>query len=143
MTQNSQTGHSPVSSDSDHCPCGSAEAYTGCCGPYLNSAALPATAEQLMRSRYTAFVRRDHDYLLATWHPEQRPSRVRFAMAQRWLGLQIIAVDAGGPDETQGTVEFIARFKQLGRTQRLHELSRFVREEGRWYYRDGDHIQDK
>lgn len=92
-----------------------------------------------MRSRYSAFVLRDADYLLATWHEDHRPSRVRFTPGQRWLGLRICRTEAGGPDDEQGIVEFVARFKILGRGYRLHETSRFKREQGRWFYCDGDH----
>ena len=62
----------------------------------------PLTAEQLMRSRYCAFVHEDEEYLLATWHPETRPSRVRFDQAQRWLGLKVYATAAGGPGGAPG-----------------------------------------
>lgn len=92
-----------------------------------------------MRSRYTAFVHRDADYLMATWHPEHRPSRLRFVPGQRWLGLRICRTESGGPEDETGIVEFVARFKVLGRGRRLHETSRFRKLEGRWYYCDGDH----
>jgi SEC-C motif-containing protein len=93
-----------------------------------------------MRSRYTAFVRRDADYLRATWHPDTRPSRVRFNPAQRWLGLSIKDSAAGGAGDREGMVEFVARFKLLGRGHRLHERSRFRCEDGCWYYVDGEHL---
>ncbi len=92
-----------------------------------------------MRSRYSAFVEGIEPYLLATWHPDTRPSRVRLDDKQRWLGLSIKACEAGGPEDDTGTVEFVARFKVDGRGHRLHETSRFERIDGRWYYRDGDH----
>jgi SEC-C motif-containing protein len=129
--------------DSDNsaaaCPCGSGLTESACCGPYLRGEALPETAEQLMRSRYTAFVRRDEGYLLSTWHADFRPRRVRFALGQRWLGLQIRATAAGAPGDDRGSVEFVARYKVLGRGHRLHEISRFERVEGRWYYCEGEH----
>lgn len=93
-----------------------------------------------MRSRYTAFVLLNEDYLLATWHPDTRPSRVRLDERQRWLGLKVRATAAGGEADTTGTVEFVARFKIDGRGTRLHEVSRFERLQGRWYYRDGEHL---
>jgi SEC-C motif-containing protein len=93
-----------------------------------------------MRSRYSAFVDCDEDYLLATWHPDTRPSRVRFDEEQRWLGLSIKAVTAGGESDDTGTVEFVARFKVRGKGHRLHEVSRFEKIEGRWYYLDGEHL---
>ena len=93
-----------------------------------------------MRSRYTGFVLAREDYLLQTWHPDTRPSRVRLDDRQRWLGLRVMATEGGGESDTTGTVEFVARFKVDGKGHRLHELSRFEKIEGRWYYRDGDHL---
>ncbi|TWI13401.1 YchJ family protein [Aerolutibacter ruishenii] len=120
------------------CPCGSARAYADCCGPLHAGIAQAATAEALMRSRYSAFVRADADYLLASWHPSTRPASVDMddAAATRWLGLE---VRQHTPlDADHATVEFIARCKVGGAPAvRLHELSRFVREDGRWYYMDG------
>ncbi len=88
-----------------------------------------------MRSRYSAFVLTQGDYLLATWHPSTRPTTVNFEPGQRWLGLEVRHHQATTAD--QAKVEFIARSKLAGRAQRLHETSRFVREAGRWYYLDG------
>jgi SEC-C motif domain protein len=122
------------------CPCGSGNEYGQCCGRYLNGGEVPQTAEQLMRSRYCGFVLRDEPYLLATWHPETRPSRVRFDEKQRWLGLRILTSEAGGLDDSHGIVEFVARFKINGKGHRLHEISRFEKIDGRWYYRDGRHL---
>ncbi|MDP5053833.1 MAG: YchJ family metal-binding protein [Congregibacter sp.] len=122
------------------CHCQSGEALTACCGPFLAGSATPQSAEQLMRSRYSAFVICDEDYLKATWHAETRPSRVRFDEQQRWLGLSIRALAAGGPDDGTGTVEFVARFKVAGKGHRLHEVSRFEKLDGRWYYLDGRHL---
>ncbi|MFV8816594.1 YchJ family protein [Haliea sp. E17] len=125
--------------DDASCPCGSGQDFADCCGPRLAGDAPAVTAEQLMRSRYTAFARGEADYLLATWHPETRPSRVRLDPAQRWIGLRILHTDAGGENDESGTVEFVARFKTGGSGYRLQELSRFEKIDGRWYYRDGDH----
>ncbi len=112
-----------------------------CCLPFISGECAAATAEQLMRSRYTAFTRQQADYLLDTWHPATRPSRVRFDPAQRWLGLRIVDTDAGGAGDDHGEVEFVARFKIDGRGHRLHERSRFEKLDGRWYYRDGEHFE--
>ncbi len=92
-----------------------------------------------MRSRYTGFARGDAEYLLATWHPDTRPSRVRLDPDQRWIGLRILGTDAGEENDSSGTVEFVARFKENGRAHRLQELSRFEKIDGRWYYLNGDH----
>ncbi|MEJ8859347.1 YchJ family metal-binding protein [Variovorax robiniae] len=128
------------------CPCGRTDArarpltYAQCCGRYLDDfGATPAPdAESLMRSRYTAFVRQRADYLLATWHESKRPSRVSFDAGVRWLGLEVRARRL--VDETHAEVEFVARQRDAtGRASRLVERSRFVREDGRWFYVDGDH----
>ena len=127
------------------CPCGRRDAaghprpYAQCCGRYLDDfAGTPAPdAESLMRSRYSAFVLEHPDYLLATWHAGRRPSKVSFDAGARWLGLEVR--DARLIDADHAEVEFVARQRdKSGRAVRLHERSRFVREEGRWYYVDGE-----
>lgn len=90
-----------------------------------------------MRSRYSAFVMRNEPYLLATWHPTQRPRSIDFDPQQKWLGLKI--VDARTTGENTAEVEFIARYRiGGGSAARLHERSRFVKEDDRWLYVDGD-----
>lgn len=119
------------------CPCGSALAYADCCARFHGGALhLHApTAEALMRSRYSAFVRGDHAYLLATWHPSTRPAMLEpDPPGLKWLGLDVRRHTPH--DDTHATVEFVARSKLGGRAQRLHEISRFVREDGRWFYVD-------
>ena len=122
------------------CPCGSEIEYVGCCGRYLGGDETPQTAEQLMRSRYCAYVRCVEPYLLTSWHASTRPSRVRLQERQRWLGLSIRGTTAGGLDDLTGSVEFVARFKIDGKGHRLHEISRFEKVGGRWYYLDGQHL---
>lgn len=119
------------------CPCGSGRDYAACCGRFLDAGERPSTAEQLMRSRYTAYVRAREDYLLATWHASTRPAALDLDASVRWLGLKIVRTEAGGEDDAEGRVAFVARSKSGGRAQRLEEDSRFVREDGRWYYVDG------
>ncbi len=118
---------------SDGCPCGSGISYPACCGRYHGGIPAP-TAEALMRSRYTAYAKQLADYLLATWHNSTRPATQYFNDEEkmRWLGLKIQRHEAIGTDSA--IVEFTARYKIAGRAQRLHEISRFVREAGRWYY---------
>ena len=102
-----------------------------------------------MRSRYSAYVLELADYLLATWHPSTRPGAIDFADSPRWLGLTIqktlqkksdnaTTESAVAESADSATVEFVARYRIGGRAHRLHELSRFVREDGRWFYVDGD-----
>ena len=90
-----------------------------------------------MRSRYSAFVMKNAAYLLETWHVSTRPASLDLEPATRWLGLEILASKAGSDNDQTGMVEFIARFKIGGRAARLHEVSRFVRQGGRWFYVDG------
>ena len=134
------------------CPCGRLGAskkplaFAECCGRYLDAfAATPAPdAESLMRSRYSAFALGRRDYLLATWHADQRPAELTLDAGVKWLGLEVRSQTL--QDASHAEVEFVARYRVGGRapstgsTQavRLHELSRFIRVEGRWYYVDGD-----
>ena len=99
------------------------------------------TAEALMRSRYVAFVLGDANYLLATWHPANRPRSLEFDVEQRWLGLRIKRTEKGLPGDDEGIVEFVARYKIQGRGYRLHEVSRFIRERGKWLYVEGELLQ--
>jgi SEC-C motif domain protein len=90
-----------------------------------------------MRSRYSAFVLGLHDHLLATWHPSTRPPMLEPPdPALRWLGLELRRHRVTGPEAAE--VEFVARSKRGGRAHRLHETSRFVRENGHWLYVDGN-----
>jgi len=122
-----------------NCDCGAPRPYADCCGRYhAGPLHLQApSAEALMRSRYSAFVRELGDYLLATWHPSTRPTLLEPSPeGLRWLGLEVRRHSV--QDDDHATVEFVARSKLGGRAQRLHESSRFVREGGRWFYLDGD-----
>jgi SEC-C motif-containing protein len=99
---------------------------------------LAPTAEALMRSRYTAYTLLREDYLLATWHPSTRPHALGLAedVPTKWLGLEVKRHEQ--QDADHAIVEFVARYKVSGRAHRLHEVSRFLREEGRWLYVDGE-----
>lgn len=120
----------------DTCPCGSGEAYAVCCGPLVRAEALAATPEALMRSRYTAYVVGDTAHLLRTWHPRSRPRTLALPHLQ-WTGLLVERSSGGGPDDEAGVVEFRAHFVADGRPGELHEVSRFERRAGRWFYVDG------
>jgi SEC-C motif-containing protein len=115
------------------CPCGLPKSYDECCGRYHSGAAAP-TAEALMRSRYSAFVRLDAAYLLRTWHPRTRPARLDLDPGMRWTGLEILGTGDGSAFHTTGTVEFRASY----RGGSLHERSRFERVDGAWVYVDGE-----
>ena len=122
------------------CPCGRPLSYAACCGAYHAGEATAPDAEALMRSRYSAYVLGLEAYLRATWHATTRPaaSERLCDAATRWLGLEVRSHEPGTGDAA--SVEFVARYKVGGRAHRLHEISRFVREEGRWYYVDGQFV---
>jgi len=126
------------------CPCGRVDAkkrtlaYADCCARFVDHfSEVPAPdAEHLMRSRYSAFVLARADYLLATWHNSTRPASLDLDAATKWLGLEVREHKVTSVDTAE--VEFVARYRVDGRAVRLHERSRFVREDGRWFYVDGD-----
>jgi len=140
----------PALITSHACPCGGPSLST-CCGPFLDGAAVPQTAEQLMRSRYSAYTLGLEAYLRATWYPASVPAGpiVERIEPPQWLGLEVKSAlrlrqrKANLPEKPdRDTVEFVARYKINGRAHRLHEVSNFVRETGadgvpRWYYVDG------
>lgn len=117
------------------CPCGNGR-FDQCCGPFILQHEIPQTAEKLMRSRYSAYVLRDEKYLRSTWYSSSLPSGPLFDEydGMKWIDLKICSHEQDG---NWATVEFIARYKLNGRAQRLHETSRFVREDSRWFYLDG------
>lgn len=122
----------------DPCLCGSGKSAESCCRPCHEGKAPAATAEALMRSRYVAYALGLEPYLLTTWHATTRPTSLAIDKEPnlRWLGLSIKRHELNG--ENRAIVEFIARYKIDGRAYRLHENSRFVREDGCWFYVDGD-----
>jgi len=124
------------------CLCGSGQPFESCCGPLLNGEAAP-TAEALMRSRYTAYAMGKVDYIAATHAPEaqedfDQAGSEEMSRKVKWKGLTIEATTGGGPDDETGTVTFAARFAAQGQEQMHREISTFRKEDGRWYYVDGD-----
>ena len=121
-----------------NCMCGLGSVYSACCGRFHSGHEIPADAECLMRSRYSAYVLALKDYLLATWHIGTRPPLLDFSDASntKWLGLELkrhTIINA-----THAQVEFVARYKVCGKSaMRLHEISDFVFEDGRWFYVSG------
>ena len=119
------------------CPCLSGEQYAQCCGIFHRGEADAPTAEQLMRSRYSAFVVLDSGYLLRTWHPDTRPATLELDPEIQWRRLDILGTSRGGPLDTEGTVEFAAHYSYDGERGVQREKSRFLRVDRRWYYVDG------
>jgi SEC-C motif-containing protein len=128
------------------CPCGSGKGFEGCCGPLLAGAREAATAEELMRSRYTAFVEADVAYIARTRHPrssnrfDERAVR-EWAEESEWKGLEIKKIVAGGAEDETGVVEFVATYVQDGARELHEERAEFVRCEGRWTFVDGDYVK--
>jgi SEC-C motif domain protein len=122
----------------DACPCGSGKTFDACCGPILEGAPAP-TAEALMRSRYTAYVKRNYAHLKRSLSADQREDfsekdAREWAEAAQWMGLEITGTEAGGPEDSEGMVDFIARFRMEGQERAHVEKARFAREEGAWVY---------
>lgn len=119
------------------CPCSPDRDYAGCCAP-LHAGAPAPDAVALMRSRYSAYALGRHGYVLATWHASTRPAALEPDAAVRWLGLEVRGHVADGDT---AEVDFVARWRPGGASaQRLHERSRFIREDGRWFYLDGTFV---
>lgn len=124
------------------CPCGSGKEYDTCCGPLIIGSQAAATAEALMRSRYAAFAMGKVEYLGESLHPDHRAdydpqATQRWADNSEWVKLEVANTSGGGKDDEQGTVEFIATYRQKGITHAHHEEGHFSRKNGIWYYADG------
>ncbi|GGK46619.1 YchJ family protein [Nocardia camponoti] len=122
------------------CPCRRGEPFDVCCGPILAATKPAATAEALMRSRYTAYVVGDVDYLRRSWHPDTLPADLSLDAEHHWLFLEVLKTERGGPFDDNGTVEFMAHYRQGTVRDRMHEVSTFVRVNGAWVYLDGTFV---
>ncbi|MBI5544392.1 MAG: YchJ family protein [Deltaproteobacteria bacterium] len=123
------------------CPCGSGRPESQCCGPWLAGAPAP-TAQALMRSRYTAYVRQQIDYLLETHDPDtraqvDREATARWAREAQWTGLTVLDVVAGAEGDEEGEVDFEASWSAAGQNHTHRERSRFRKVEGRWFFVGG------
>ena len=121
------------------CPCGSGKSYASCCKPYIDGTRQAPDPEKLMRARYTAYVEQQIDFIVDTHLPERRhrldrKATEKWAGEAEWLGLEIKNAEAEGDS---GTVEFIAKFRQDGTDYDHHEISSFVKSDGKWYFSDG------
>ena len=120
------------------CPCWSGLLFGQCCQPYLTGVAVPPTPEALMRSRFSAFQLREPEYVSQTWDPVTRPKQLDFDKDERtWSSLEVVATLGGGESDDRGVVEFKARYELGYDTYLFHEVSRFTRHDGRWFYLDG------
>lgn len=127
-----------TTSNSNFCPCGSNQNYAECCQLFHVGEDLPVTAEALMRSRYSAYVFKNSDYLLMTWHKNTRPKQLDFSQDNTtWKKLEILNTKKGGAKDDKGRVEFNAFYVQDNEIRLMHEISRFKKVAGRWFYVDG------
>ncbi len=128
------------------CPCGAGPAYETCCGRFISGAETPETAVELMRSRYSAYVKKAYDYLGETLHPSARtdydPKETeQWGEAATWLGFEVKSTEAGGKDDDQGSVEFTATYKVGDKVATHHELARFERVDGTWVFSEGEMVK--
>lgn len=124
--------------DQTQCICDSGDLYEDCCGQYHSGKKSAATAEALMRSRFTAFSMRNEDYLLETWDPKTRPAKVDFSRdTADWQRLEIVSKKKGAAKDLKGIVEFKAFYLMDGEEHAMNEISRFRKINGRWFYLDG------
>lgn len=131
----------------EKCPCGSSLTYAKCCKPFIEGTSLPETAEQLMRSRYTGYVKGAIDYLFETTHPQHRKGYDHagtrtWAEKAEWQGLEIVS-SRGGADDANGEVEFIASYSEDGNEVRHHELGKFRKLDGKWLFTEGKMVTSK
>lgn len=127
------------------CPCGSGQAYAQCCEPIIKGEKEAETPEQVMRARYSSYAKADTDYLQNSLHPDKRddhnPESTRnWAQNSDWHGLEIIRTENGEGDDIEGDVEFQATFTTRGDKEVHHELAHFKKEEGTWYYYEGEPV---
>jgi SEC-C motif domain protein len=120
-----------------NCYCNSVKLFENCCEPYIKCDVTAPTAETLMRSRYTAYCIQAIDYLIATTHVSTRKFHSKtetqtFASQNQWVKLEII-------DVSNDHVEFKAYYLDTNLTPQIHhEKSTFAKEDGNWYYVDGE-----
>ena len=132
------------------CPCGSETELSKCCLPFIEGKVEPDTAEQLLRSRYTAFTRGDVEYILASHHPRTRQDVKReeienWSKNSEWLGMKVLQKEAGGPSDTQGKVAFHVQYNAAGKLNDHYEQGLFEREpetkDGKWRFVDAQGLK--
>ena len=130
------------------CPCGSGTPYSDCCEPVISGARPAETAEQLMRARYSAYVGVKTDFIFESTHPGHREGydhkgTKEWAEEAEWEGLEIVECRRGGGDDTEGEVEFIARYRDKEGVREHHELAHFLKDKGAWYFTDGTMVRPR
>lgn len=124
------------------CPCNSGNEYEICCDPYLSGKTKPDTAEKLMRSRYSAYVKENIEYVDKTHHPDfgqdfDKEEALKWAQESDWQGLEILKAQDGLAKDESGVVEFRAKYKNAGKDAIHHEVANFKKQQGNWYYTEG------
>lgn len=124
------------------CPCKSGKNYADCCEKIINGTVKAETPEALMRARYSAYAKGAIDFIIDSTHSSQRENNDReeirrWSQNSQWDGLEIIRTENGGADDDRGIVEFIARYHDRGISMEHHEVAEFRREDGDWYFYDG------
>jgi len=132
----------------ESCPCGLEKNYNECCQPVISGDRVAATAEELMRSRYSAYTKAELDHIFNTTHPDQREDYDHegtkdWAENAKWHGLTIAETENGGSDDEEGMIEFIAKYTHSGIERNHHERSVFEKVEGVWYFKDGQLVPPK
>ncbi len=126
------------------CPCGSKKDYSQCCQSIHQNPQNAIVPEQLMRARYSAHVLKLVDFIVQTYHPDCQAENQRKEIAEsaklNWIGLEVLASAQSDQNENEGFVEFSARLLDGDKIETMHERSRFLREDGQWYYVDGTFI---
>ncbi len=124
------------------CPCGATSTYNECCRPIINGERTAETAEQLMRSRYSAYVKKEIEYIFTSLHPDSRSdfdekSSRAWAESAEWHSFEVVNTVNGGPEDREGLVEFVVSYSEGGIKKEHHELSTFKKETGIWYLLSG------
>ncbi len=127
------------------CPCNPERDYAECCGALHRGTRKPATAEELMRGRYSAFVKAEIAYLRSSHDPETREefdpdSAEQWAKQAEWKEFEVLRCEAGGPSDSTGVVEFVAHYAVDGKPIDHHEISEFRRVDEEWFFRDGHEV---
>ena len=127
----------------EQCPCGSGKNYSECCEALIKRKRFAQTAEELMRSRYSAYVKKEIAYIIETILPEKlgqfdEEGIRRWSQKTQWQKLKISNTEGGGPNDTEGKVEFIAHYIDKGLTNKHHEIGKFTKYNNRWYYYDAE-----
>ncbi|MDO6459291.1 YchJ family protein [Granulosicoccaceae sp. 1_MG-2023] len=125
-----------------NCPCGSAQPYENCCAPLIKGEQAAATAEQLMRARYTAHTLADIGFIVSSHHPDTRheideASTRQWAEKSEWLGIDIRHIEGGSEADEKAEIEFVVNYRDAKGERRIHhELSEFEKKDGQWFFRD-------